>query len=293
MSQNGSFCVRESLRSINERDPRQGKQINFEDFYRWMCVGHHSHSFPLFQVLSFKMVQYSVFVYFVVAAATLQSSAFVPSPSLGHSYGVDATLGKLLAKKADGDDAVQQNAFAVGTIVEFEEKNRVHVGKIVEQEHKSSGGARYGVVDHEGNRYGIPDKAVHFAVPAPNSPGAASKLFDEFCKAQEASEAELQAKLEISTELLEMAWEEAAEDDEQKTELTPSDLISLVHSRAASAIEKYMAWRLLKTEMAHVFFKELKDHGRVVAFKAKARKAVDAAKQHFCNSHEDSDLCLV
>ena len=42
-----------------------------------------------------------------------------------------------------------------------------------------------------------------------------------------------------------------------------------------------------------MFFKDIKDHGRISSFKAKARKAVDAAKQTFCNTHEKSDLCLV
>ena len=54
-----------------------------------------------------------------------------------------------------------------------------------------------------------------------------------------------------------------------------------------------MAWKLLKSEMAHVFFKEIKDHGRVVAFKAKTRKAVEAAKIGFCSTHQDHEICFV
>jgi hypothetical protein len=96
--------------------------------------------------------------------------------------------------------------------------------------------------------------------------------------------------LDISPGLLEMAWEESNMEDE---DLTPSSLVELVHAHAGSAIEKYMAWRLLQTESGHVFFKEIKDHGRIVSFKAKAKTAVDAAKQAFCNSHPQSDLCLV
>ena len=182
----------------------------------------------------------------------------------------------------------QQHAFAAGTFVEFQEKNRVHVGKIASVEHKSNGGARYEVIDSEDHHFGIADKAINFAIPAPNSPSQQQKLYDEFIAAQQISEEELQQKLEVSPELLEMAWEEAAEE-----ELTPSSLIELVHAHAASAIEKYMAWKLLRTDMSHIFFKEIKDHGRVVSFKAKARKAVDNAKRVFCQSHEDSELCLV
>ena len=79
--------------------------------------------------------------------------------------------------------------------------------------------------------------------------------------------------------------------------LTPSALIELVHSHAASSMEKYMAWKILRTEWSHVFFREVKDHGRVVSFKAKARKAVEAAKQAFCQDHHHEDdndrLCPV
>ena len=123
------------------------------------------------------------------------------------------------------------------------------------------------------------------------SPGAASKLFEDFVSAHDASEESLQSKLDISPELLEMAWEESNESEDHI--LTPSNLVEVVHSHAASAIEKYMAWKLLRTDLAHIFFKEIKDHGRVVSFKAKARKAVDAAKQAFCNSHDDNEICLV
>mmetsp|Transcript_42558 Transcript_42558/g.102943 ORF Transcript_42558/g.102943 Transcript_42558/m.102943 type:complete len:262 (+) Transcript_42558:3-788(+) len=197
----------------------------------------------------------------------------------------------LNSKKSDGDgEALAQHAYAVGTFIEFEEKKRVHIGTIEDKEHKANGGARYKVVDKDGKHFSIADKAVHFAMAAPNSPGQATKLFDEFCAAHDFSEKDLETKLEISPDLLEMAWEEANVED---TNLTPDSLVELVHAHAASAIEKYMAWRLLQTEQSHVFFKSIKDHGKTVSFKAKARKAVDAAKQAFCNSHQDSDLCLV
>lgn len=201
------------------------------------------------------------------------------------------TSSLVLSSKKGSDDVTMQNAFAIGTFVEFEEKGREHIGTIAKQEHKSSGGARYQVVDNNGKSFNVPDKAVKFAIHPPNSPGQAAKLFDEFVSAHDASEESLQTNLDISPELLEIAWEESAETEDHI--LTPSFLVELVHSHAASAIEKYMAWKLLRTETAHVFFKEIKDHGRVVSFKAKARKAVDAAKQAFCNSHEDSDMCLV
>lgn len=220
----------------------------------------------------------------LVQAVTVASFNVKPLPTSNSNLA-------LLSKNADGDDTpILQQAFAVGTFVEFEEKKRVHIGTISDKEHKSNGGARYKVVDREGKQYSIADKAVHFALAAPNSPGQATKLFDDFCDAHESSEEEIQTKLDISTEFLEMAWEESNVGEE---DVTPSSLVELVHAHSATSIEKYMAWRLLQTEWSHIFFKDIKDHGRVVSFKAKAKKAVDAAKVAFCISHADSDLCLV
>jgi len=195
------------------------------------------------------------------------------------------------SKQKDGDEVVQQKALPVGTFVEFEEKKRTHIGKVEEVEHKSTGGARY-VIDSEGKKFDVADKDVLYSMPCPNSPGQADKLFQEFLRAQDAPADTLHEKLQITPELLEMAWEEAAEEEGDHL-LTASSLIELVQGHAASAMEKYLAWQLLKTETAHVFFKEIKDHGKVVAFKAKTRKAVEDSKAAFCASHEDNELCFV
>jgi hypothetical protein len=164
----------------------------------------------------------------------------------------------LLSNKQADDEANVAPAFAVGTFVEFEENNRVHIGKISQQEHKSNGSAAlYQVTDNTGKTYShIPGKAVHFAMHPPNIPGAASKIFDKFLSAYKLSEEDIYARLELSQELLELAWKETSEEDD----LTPAKLIELVHSHAASAIEKYMAWKLFQTDTAHVFFKVVKDH---------------------------------
>ena len=63
----------------------------------------------------------------------------------------------------------------------------------------------------------------------------------------------------------------------------------------AAALEAYKAWRLLRTDAAHVFFKEIKSNGRVVAFKAKTAKAVENAKHAFCTKAENAEeeLCFV
>lgn len=200
-------------------------------------------------------------------------------------------------KSGDGDLIEKAPTSSVGTFVEFSEKSRIHVGKIVSVEHKANGGARYTVVDDSGKQFDISEKAISFSMPTPNSPGAAGKLFSEFVEAQTISESDLREKLDVSPLLVEMVWEECANTEESDDMvITPKRFIELIHAHTASAIETYLAWRLLKADMAHVFFKEMKQNGRIVSFKAKAKKAVDAAKITYCSAPEhDSDweFCFV
>lgn len=233
-------------------------------------------------------------VLFVVGTLVATGDAFQsPSSTVTPRQQHCVTTTELASSKSSEEAPPQQQAFAIGTFVEFQEKKRTHIGKIETVEHKSSGGARYKIVDSEGKAFDVADKAVTYAMPCPNAPGPAQKLFEQFVRAQDAPLDTLQQELEITPELLEMAWEETANEENESNELTAASLIELVQGHAASAMEKYLAWQLLKTDMAHVFFKEIKDHGRVVAFKAKTHKAVQAAKEAFCQNHQDSELCFV
>ena len=95
---------------------------------------------------------------------------------------------------------VQQHAFTVGTLVEFEDKKRTRVGKITASEHKSNGGARYSVEDHDGKKFDIPDKAVHYAMKiTPDNERRVAALFDEFAVALEEDPTDLEKDLEITT----------------------------------------------------------------------------------------------
>mmetsp|Transcript_28491 Transcript_28491/g.60359 ORF Transcript_28491/g.60359 Transcript_28491/m.60359 type:complete len:238 (+) Transcript_28491:111-824(+) len=223
------------------------------------------------------------------AHGTTTAFVSVPCSTIAQSF--------LGSKKSEADgDVHHQQAFAIGTFVEFTEKNRVHIGKIQSVEHKSSGGARYKVLDSEDKLFDIADKNVKYSMACPNSPGQANKLYEAFCQAQDVPVQSIQEKLDVTPELLEMAWEEAAEESDVEGSshlITSASFIELVHAHTASAMEKYLAWKLLQSEMSHIFFKEIKENGRVVAFKAKTRKAVDNAKEMFCRNHEDSELCFV
>lgn len=94
-------------------------------------------------------------------------------------------------------------------------------------------------------------------MPCPNSPGQATKLYDEFCAAQDTPVASLQEAIDVSPELLEMAWEEAAEEEEGSHSLTAASFVELVQGHAASSMEKYMAWKYLQSDVSHIFFKEV------------------------------------
>jgi hypothetical protein len=83
----------------------------------------------------------------LVVSSLQVTSAFIARPYHINPSPVVALHGK---KGSDSDEVVQQQSFAVGSFVEFEEKKRSHVGKIDAVEHKSSGGARYAVIDSEG-----------------------------------------------------------------------------------------------------------------------------------------------
>ena len=75
----------------------------------------------------------------VVALSLSLATPFVPNapPQIVPSSSC------ILSKKSGGDGVENQQAFAVGSFVEFVEKSRTHIGKIGGVEHKSSGGARY------------------------------------------------------------------------------------------------------------------------------------------------------
>ncbi len=142
------------------------------------------------------------------------------------------------------------------------------------------------MIGSDGKKFDIPDKDILYSIPCPNTPGQASKLYDEFCETHNAmSLRSIQQAIDVTPDLLVMAWEEAT--DESESEKGSS-------SNLLTALEKYMAWKFLQSEMSHVFFKEIKLHGRVVSFKAKTRKAVEAAKEVFCRTHQDdNEICFV
>jgi hypothetical protein len=138
------------------------------------------------------------------------------------------------------------------------------------------------------------------------------QVYNDFCLAHHVTLSSLEAiqdSINVSPDLLVMAWEEVVGDDssvvveqgggssssaDHHLLLTPASFIELLHAHTATTLEKYMAWKVLQSETSHVFFKEIKEHGRVVSFKAKTRKAVEAAKDVFCRAHQyENVICFL
>jgi hypothetical protein len=239
-----------------------------------------------------------LYLNFILSLSTV--SSFVPFTSINRNP--TAAIITAASKKGVDDGMHHHHSFATGSFVEFVEKKRTHIGKIDMVEHKSSG-CSYQVIDSDGKKFHIPDKDILYSIPCPNTPDQATKLYDEFCLAHDTLSLQaIQDSINVSPDLLVMAWEEVAGDNSNSVEqggssdhlLTPASFIELVHAHTATTLEKYMAWKFLQSETSHVFFKEIREHGRVVSFKAKTRKAVEAAKDVFCRAHQyENVICFL
>lgn len=115
----------------------------------------------------------------------------------------------------------QQHALTKGSIVEFEEKGRKHIGTIQSAEHNANGKARYTIVVQDGeveHKYDVADKEVLFSTPRPTNEKQAVALIASFLEVQEAEESVLLQKLGVTPELLEMAWEETIYEEPEPEE---------------------------------------------------------------------------
>ena len=104
------------------------------------------------------------------------------------------------------------------------------------------------VIDSDGKKFDIPDKDILYSIPCPNTPGQASKLYDEFCEAHDTvSLRSIQQAIDVAPDLLLIAWEEATDESESEEGsssnlLTPASFIERVHAHTATALGKYMTW---------------------------------------------------
>ena len=59
------------------------------------------------------------------------------------------------------------------------------------------------VINSDGKKFDIPDKDILYSIPCPNTPGQASKLYDEFCEAHDTvSLRSIQQAIDVAPDLL-------------------------------------------------------------------------------------------
>ena len=194
-------------------------------------------------------------------------------------------------KAADADAApVEVNALGKGSIVEFEFNKHTCIGVVDAHMVKAKGGLRYDVVTADEKVHaGVAPKDIHFsAAPLPGDKGDKSpmKRIKDFEDVLATSAARL-----VDPEVLEICYELAAEEDDGKVFRVKE--IAKLFDEGTSPVDLYRTFRIMTSELGRVFFKSAK--GEAAAFKAKAHKAVDAAKVTLCNTHGDDygEFCLV
>ena len=181
-------------------------------------------------------------------------------------------------------DVPQVQLETVGSIVDFGDQ----LGIITEAEAKAKGGARYSVV--------TADEVVHSvkgnAIKCTFSPDKSMKSWKEVgAEAVLAPFEQVHSlapeKMGIEPEDLELAWEFLSE--EESNEFSARSIVKAIDEKLCkSSVDAYRAFRLLSSDLGHVFFKSLSG----AKFKLKAAKAVQASKDAYCRQH-DVEFCFV
>jgi hypothetical protein len=153
---------------------------------------------------------------------------------------------------------------------------------------KAKGGAKYILVDAQDKEHHVAARDIHIALPGntkkkDSSPAVILAEYESIAS-KDASQ------LGVDPELLEMAWEEVAE---EKNELSPNKILGQIdESLTKGPLAQYRAFRLLTSDLGKIFFKTL-SHGR---YKAKTAKSVRATKDTWCRAPKAAkaeDFCFV
>jgi hypothetical protein len=153
-------------------------------------------------------------------------------------------------------------------------------------EYKAKGGARIQVMDVGGSMHTVPEKDIHINLGVYKGKLVEpAEILADYVKVMDTEP----MALGVEPELLEMAWELAAETD--KKSYSPKFLMSLVDDGfLKSQVDAYKAFRLLTSDMGKIFFKSINAN----EYKAKAAKAVQASKESWCRSLEgEEEWCFV
>lgn len=183
-------------------------------------------------------------------------------------------------------EAREARALSDGSICEFEDgKGNSRIGLVRSSKASGSKGFVYELVDVEEHVHTIATKAVHIAFP-PNMKVKSTKPA-EILKEYVAVASTKPIDLGIDVSLLGLAWEMCAEED-VPSHTTASIFNKIDPSLMESSIAQYKAYRLLASEIGHLFFKVLHetDHAHR-EYKARTADAVATTKNNWCESLGD------
>lgn len=184
------------------------------------------------------------------------------------------------------DAGPREYALSDGSICEFEDgKGRAQVGLVRSSKASGAKGFVYELVDAEEHVHTIATKAIHVAF-APNLKIKTTKpaeILKEFVAVARAKPADLG----IDASLLGLAWEMCAEED-VPSHSTASIFNKIDPSLMESSVAQYKAYRLLASDIGHLFFKVLHstDHAHR-EYKARTADAVATTKKAWCDSLGD------
>jgi hypothetical protein len=173
------------------------------------------------------------------------------------------------------------------SVVEFHDDNKKGtpvLGLVEGAEYKAKGGARIMIIDASGSKHTIKENSIHI-----NLGVYKGKLVEpsDILKEYNAVMQTEASKLGVDVIDLEMAWELCAEEGHN---FSAKGILSLVdESFFKSTIDKYKAFRLLTSDIGHIFFKKVSND----AFKPKAQKSVQASKEQWCREQTELDWCFV
>jgi hypothetical protein len=172
-----------------------------------------------------------------------------------------------------------------GMICEFEDcHGRPVLGFVQSAKPSGQKGAVYQIVDAEEYVHTVPAKAISITFP-PDTKSKATKpseILKHFIAITECKPTELG----VDVGLLDLAWEMCAEED------VPSHTSGAIFEEideklVQGSLQRYKAYRLLASDIGHIFFKVLHAHDHEHReYKAKTADSVAKSKELWCKAVE-------
>lgn len=228
--------------------------------------------------------------------ALLPLVAFTPGPMTSQHLAVPASRSVVTRMKqaAEEREPVELPKIGTGSICEFHDPKHGSgacppvLGIVTGCEAKAKGGARVLLVDMDGGKHTVGEKAIHVVLPPFKGKSTEpAEILQDYAQVLDLES----TKIGIDAELLELAWSECAESE--KREFSPKTIVQMIdESMCKSPLDMYKAFRVVSGDLGKIFFKALGNN----KFKAKNLKAVKASKDNWCRAPEyaeQAEWCFV